>query len=594
MVYRTVICVLLTLLPLISGCGLFNDDQTPSPTSLVAPSLAISQTPTTEPTPTPTAGAAQAPPAQNPSPTPVVSTHIFQTSVHYSPPNPLTRPITHGPVTLDERILKADVIARARFRSFSPSSRTFSTPRSGNRYVGYATLTFDILESLKGSTGNAVVVELRAEGFGRFDSTTYRAGTYKTDADAKASVEKWFNTERASRWNDRDAIIFLWTLDNSLPEIKGGRPSTVQYVFVGNTSEDPFAWEHIDEFSIGSDTNKVWLPAATSSSAMESSVSSGGQSFYLDEPSPDSNDTPTISLTDLKARIASVNRMVDTTIVGHRECLIRKLIHERRPRPRMPAIWHAGDHHTGSGQAAGAVAVVHETRNFGGYGSSYILDGPDSGLFFTETPEEDARPSYSMSLKRKRPLPIGQYVNHIGIQQRWMIPCNYVPPHRSEWTVTVTAPTSTLHEAFFDPVTVGWAIAADASNGVLKPASFTGTNYASASLQRISYDYRGVTITLTPHTAIAGHTLDFIAPDGSVILSLHADDATVDAANNTLSWAVASQPWHDGDKLMVRIREAVPASEGVSVSLSEDTFTFSWSVIAVAAEYRAQYRAGGT
>ena len=33
----------------------------------------------------------------------------------------------------------------------------------------------------------------------------------------------------------------------------------------------------------------------------------------------------------------------------------------------------------------------------------------------------------------------------------------------------------------------------------------------------------------------------------------------MDAANRTLSWAVAEQPWHDGDLLMVRIkREVVP------------------------------------
>ena len=42
--------------------------------------------------------------------------------------------------------------------------------------------------------------------------------------------------------------------------------------------------------------------------------------------------------------------------------------------------------------------------------------------------------------------------------------------------------------------------------------------------------------------------------DGSVSLSLDAEDATVDAASDTLSWSVASQPWEDGDTLMLRIR----------------------------------------
>ena len=61
-------------------------------------------------------------------------------------------------------------------------------------------------------------------------------------------------------------------------------------------------------------------------------------------------------------------------------------------------------------------------------------------------------------------------------------------------------------------------------------------------------------LKLSPHDGIAGHTLHFIALDGSVPLSLKVADATVDAPNDILSWTVASQPWNDGDKLMLRIR----------------------------------------
>ena len=52
--------------------------------------------------------------------------------------------------------------------------------------------------------------------------------------------------------------------------------------------------------------------------------------------------------------------------------------------------------------------------------------------------------------------------------------------------------------------------------------------------------------------------LDFIALDGSVSLSLDVDDATVDAANNTLPWSLSDQPWHPSDKLMLRISKANP------------------------------------
>ena len=139
------------------------------------------------------------------------------------------------------------------------------------------------------------------------------------------------------------------------------------------------------------------------------------------------------------------------------------------------------------------------------------------------------------------------------------MPCNYVLSH--EWTVVANAPDGVLHEAFFDPVTVGNAVAADSEDGTLKPALFTGANGATTTIERIAWEPgTGATGTvqmrLSPHTGIAGHAVDFIALGGSVSLSLDVADATVDAANNTLSWPVVSQPWQNGDELMVRIREA--------------------------------------
>ena len=112
-----------------------------------------------------------------------------------------------------------------------------------------------------------------------------------------------------------------------------------------------------------------------------------------------------------------------------------------------------------------------------------------------------------------------------------------------------------LHEALFDPVTDGSAVAADSSNGVLKPASFTDAGGATTTIERIEWEAETVNLKLTPHTALAGRVVDFIELDGKVSLSLIVDDATVDAANDTLSWEVASQPWQSGDELMVRIRD---------------------------------------
>ena len=165
---------------------------------------------------------------------------------------------------------------------------------------------------------------------------------------------------------------------------------------------------------------------------------------------------------------------------------------------------------------------------------------------------------YEIIAKLARPLPAGEYRSDLNESDPAYSACNYVISN--EWTVTVNAPAGTLHEAFFDPVTDGTAVAADDSNGVLKPAAFTDANGASATLERIAWEPEvgesgTVKLKLTPHDGIADHIVDFIALDGSVTLSLKVANGTVDAANSTLSWEVSLQPWQSGDLLMLRIRE---------------------------------------
>ena len=62
-------------------------------------------------------------------------------------------------------------------------------------------------------------------------------------------------------------------------------------------------------------------------------------------------------------------------------------------------------------------------------------------------------------------------------------------------------------------------------------------------------------LTLGTHVSLSGQVLEFIGLNGSVSLSLFTDSATVDGTAGTYSWSMPSQPWADGDKLMVRIRE---------------------------------------
>ena len=127
--------------------------------------------------------------------------------------------------------------------------------------------------------------------------------------------------------------------------------------------------------------------------------------------------------------------------------------------------------------------------------------------------------------------------------------------------------------------------------------AFTGANGASATISSISYDSSTVKVEVTPDDALVRHVLDFIELDGTVSLSLDVFDATVDAANDTLSWAVSSAPWEDGDKLMVRIRKAPlrppPAPTGMRLDEGVTFNRMRWDAADGVSHWRLERRGGG-
>ena len=286
--------------------------------------------------------------------------------------------------------------------------------------------------------------------------------------------------------------------------------------------------------------------------------------YYLDNP--DLENPPTVTLASLKARIATVTNMVDASIAGHKNCLVAKLISERDGRPRLPDFFHEGTKDMNSGQPANSVIYEWNGSDSNGY-VNHIVDGPDGDLFSWPNSDHDSDYSngYTETLVTNRPLPRGQYVIHTVRQYSVLQPCGYVPPYRAKRTINVIPPAGVLHELLFDPVTVGSTVAADATNGVLKPASFTDANGGSATISSISYESSTVKIVVTPDDALFDHIVDIIELDGTVSLSFDDFDATVDSVNGTVSWSVSSQPWDDGDLLMVRIREVPPSCRSRSV-----------------------------
>ena len=128
----------------------------------------------------------------------------------------------------------------------------------------------------------------------------------------------------------------------------------------------------------------------------------------------------------------------------------------------------------------------------------------------------------------------------------------------------ITAPDGTLHEAFFDPAAIGDDVGADASNGVLKPASYTSGG-TTTTINGIEWGSEQVSLEATSSLP-EDHHVDFLALDASVALRLDVDDATPTTSDGVTkhSWHVCDRPWSAGDKLILRISSSPSDLTGVT------------------------------
>ena len=188
---------------------------------------------------------------------------------------------------------------------------------------------------------------------------------------------------------------------------------------------------------------------------------------------------------------------------------------------------------------------------------TYSTSGEDAVLFETTIVDDDTDASNGFKGKQvnTRPLPAGDYTVNIHVRLATDLLCKFNPRENNyvDYTITVTSPVGTLHEAFFDPVSVGTAVKADGSNGVIKPTSFT-VGSTDTEITSLEWASNQVVLTLGTHVSLSGQVLDFIDLNGNVALSLFADAATANSTAGTYTWTMSSQPWADGDKLMLRIR----------------------------------------
>ena len=493
-----------------------------------------------------------------------------------------------GNATLEERIAGADVIALMRMvtvttgvEEIEPEAHMGVTTAERD-FVGVLRFTFDVREYYKLGSGTAQT--------SRITALVGSVREFCTRAEAQAEADRML-AYRDTQWDNRDAIVFLVSASDEFPATK---------------SDDLFFMSLLDlyhgigdAYSIASDRSKLWLPEANQSSDAQASAErrfltdvpqtnqAGGQTSSSTAQS--AADSTSITLSDLKAKIERVKQEMSAgTGYAYQICVAKTYQRERykafqESQGRSYEADLTFEREIGSGLSTGAV-ILDDTLQysfsadwaakmwFEGEHADILAIGDSTGTSTRTLTMQNSFNAYGAKflitetrnirpLETTRPVPKGVYNfvwNYIRVE---FVPCDQDYVLEYPITLTVTAPTGTLHEAFFDPVTDGSSIAADSTNGVLKPTAFTDGNSASATLQRIAWEAPStgsgqagaVKLKLTPHTGLANHVVDFIGLDGKVILSLDADDATVDAANNTLSWPVTYQPWKDGDKLMLRI-----------------------------------------
>ncbi len=389
----------------------------------------------------------------------------------------------------------------------------------------------------------------------RFRAVEYLRGSGATEFTVSATT-----ANRNTAWDGQEAVLFL-----ALPKSGGGSGSSDSTASLFEFA-DTTTWNYGEAVSYTGalpaghtidSRNPVWMPAQSGGAG---GTSGSTTSAYITEStSPAGVSQPSISLADLRTKIAWIGG--GKGIAGYAECVLKGLKYERHFRDlevyyQSPIALHLEPVQISSGTSA----IVYD------YGGDefltepaynvFWLSGTDAGLFHSTIIDDDTTASngYTVRVITARPLPSGVYRFFEHYQAYRHVPCNFRSPHqRMELQVTVTAPTGTVHEAFFDPVTIGNALGADSDNGTLHPVAFSLAD-ASSSIASLGWEKGKVTLALSPYVSLGGKTLDVIELDGTVSLALAFDDGSVDSTAGTVAWGVDERPWESGDRLMIRIR----------------------------------------
>ena len=481
------------------------------------------------------------------------------------------------PPSLDHQIMQSKVIVRASLKSVSPKAETVPSKDEGvaPTYRPVQELRFTVHEYLKGAGPSELLVVARDDH------------TYAKSADA-LKVAKAAVDERVTTWDDKQGVIFLQdTWGKPYPENGASGSSATPALQFAHSSMQ------LSRFDYSLDTlSRSWLPASATTTGAQA-AGAGSATFISSGPADGSAMNPwatfisqdglkraientntwpsAISLAELKAAIAKMAATLKAGegIDGYETCIWRKLIRERIERADKLTGYtfkpYKFEKTLTSGTATGTEVFRDSYYSYHGEGYNHEwLSGPSAAHFQIELDDDDSNPrnGYAFELSTARPLPSGVYSVRKNLQGFDKIPCDFKPLNAYDLvTVTVTAPAGTLHEAFFDPVyaTSTGEYKADASLGTLKPAGYRKAgDTATTTIHSIAWKAQQATLTTSPGALPANHHVDFIELDGAVSLRLDVDAATTTTSGgkHTLSWRICQQPWHAGDKLMLRIAQS--------------------------------------
>ena len=486
------------------------------------------------------------------------------------------------PATLEEMVIKADIIARVRLLSVKPaavrSDPIYSYDRSPPEglYIGGLVYRLDVLEYLKGNSASTTIT---AFAYGQATIGDFYATT--TVAGAK-QLGRALLAIRDNRWEGREGIIFLRQF---APEER--------YVLDYFDLDRP---PRASNVSVSDNDFKAWLPSvndpATSTDRIR--TASGGEQLYFVEDPYDvrvttsggaggvrsaSGGSRTIRLspgrvTDELGALNSGGSGNSTDGYGRAsaDSSIVVLPPETETLSGIKSVIAESDRQLrASGNSEEAKRCLAETwwirengrfRPYDSYAPTIGSRQVTGGFYINRYLNPELRQRLEGTPRRAsswfrgpdahrfeyvfpgrvlpvRPLPAGQYsifYNELGYN--WAA-CDFYPEEwrdTEEYPITVTSPAGTLDESFFDPYASSTAI--------------TGTT----TVGTISWQAGRVTADLDIDAT--GHALDFIGLDGTTTVSLLTADAT--ETGGALTWTVPTQPWSPGDKLMLRIRRVTP------------------------------------